>query len=461
MHKYLTPAVGKLFLVAGLLSAISIAQGQAQDSGPADDAPLDLSHYQGPGMVSPGVGNIGEGSGRVNSFAIFGSVNGLYDSFLQTSQTDSKGNLVSNTGALSMEAGGGITGTRLAKRGKLGVDYRGSVRYYPSSDGLNGSDQTAKFGYTLQATRRLILDFKALGGTYVYGVSGPGSLLTSDASSGLGASAQLFDSRVNYLRGLTSATVKRGARMFITFGGGANLFAPTGAGLNRTHGYDANASVTRRMSRNSNIGMSYQYSRMEFPSTSGRSNVHAIQGSYSTLFDRFWRFSIDAGASIVDIQNNVTIVVNPALVPFFGPTLTFRNVNKSIYPSGTISLTRSFKTSAVSISYLRGITSGNGLFTTSRQEAFNAQSSYSGFRRVGLGADVSYGKLIALSQSVGGYGTYSVGGFGSYALGRGVRLRARYDFRHQTVDTNSYLRNGSRVLFGVEYVKNEVPLPVY
>ena len=155
----------------------------------------------------------------------------------------------------------------------------------------------------------------------------------------------------------------------------------------------------------------------------------------------------------MNIQNNVTLRLDPALAAIFGPTITFRNISQSTYPSGLVSLTRNFRTSALGISYSRSITAGNGLYTTSRQESFDARVTYNGIRRWTLGVDGRYGTLIAIGQNLGNYGGYAAGAFGAYSLGHGIHFSGDYSYNHQTISNDSFTRSGSRVLVGIQFSK--------
>ncbi len=466
MHNYLTPLAGKLFLsrrllFVGLFASGLIAQGQAPlPPSPDQDSTLDLSHYMGPGVFSSGAGNIGERAGAPLGFRVYGSLSGVYDDYLQAAKVDSTGKLASTSSEVGVEVGFGVVGTHVTRRSKLGLDYHGAYRRY-NADLLNGSDQGVQLGYTMLLSKHFILDLHEVGGTYVYGGSGPGALITSDPGTGLNLTSQILDSRVNYIRSSADITYRATARTFYTFGGHGYFQEPKGAGLSKTYGYDANARATHRVNRDVNVGGSYRFSQMYFPISDGNSHTHALEATFSTVFDRRWLFAVEAGASVVNVQNNLTIRLEPALAAIFGPTVTFRNISQSVYPSGLVSLNRNFKTSTIGIVYSRSISSGNGLYTASRQQGFDGRVTYSGFQRWTLGLYARYGSLISIGQNLGSYGGYSGGGFAAYTLGHGMNLTGDYNYNHQTISSGSFNRSGNRLQFGLQFSKGKRPVGLF
>ena len=108
----------KLFWLASLLALPAAAQ-------------TDLSTYQGPGVLSPGVGDIGSRSGQQVDLRFWGGVNALGQTNLQPLITDSKGNLIHVPTLLyGVEANIGASGVHSWQHAQLGVNYAGD---YPIS----------------------------------------------------------------------------------------------------------------------------------------------------------------------------------------------------------------------------------------------------------------------------------------------------------------------------------------
>jgi hypothetical protein len=68
----------------------------------------DQGSYQGPGISSPGVGDIGRRSGEQVELRYYLGVSGIADSSIAPVTTDSKGNLTHLPYLYGIEAGGGV-----------------------------------------------------------------------------------------------------------------------------------------------------------------------------------------------------------------------------------------------------------------------------------------------------------------------------------------------------------------
>ena len=177
---------------------------------------------------------------------------------------------------------------------------------------------------------------------------------------------------------------------------------------------------------------------------------------------RFWTLSIEAGATLSQGENLVSIPLSPVLAAIFGQATITRIANyKTIYPSGTVTLKRQFRRASLGFNYYRGVNSGTEAYTTGRSDNASAFVSYTGLRKLNLGADGGYYTLKSLSQNLGSYAQFSAGGGISYALGRDIHLSLRYDFRDQQVDLSSYRLKGSRATLGLNFSPGTLPLSLW
>src|SRR5258708_39385162 len=88
-------------------------------------AQTDLSTYQGPGVLSPGVGDIGTRSGQQVDLRFWGGVGAVYDTNVQPLITDSKGNLIHVPNLYGVEANIGAYGVHRWQHAQLGLNYLG------------------------------------------------------------------------------------------------------------------------------------------------------------------------------------------------------------------------------------------------------------------------------------------------------------------------------------------------
>jgi hypothetical protein len=259
-----------------------------------------------------------------------------------------------------------------------------------------------------------------------------------------------------------SATYLQSARTSYT--GGASAFVQNlkSLGLSNLWGYNVNGNVMRRMTKSSTLGLTYAYSHFVFPEFSGNSTSHIFQGLYATGFGRFWTLSIEAGTTVTRGDSQVTIALNPVLAALFGKsTITAISSYRTIYPSGTIALRRQFRRASLGLNYYRGINSGNGAYTTGRLDNSYASISYTGLRKLNLGADGGYFHLKSVGQDLGVYSTYSAGAGMTYALGHDFHLSLRYDFRDQKIDISNYRHSGSRATIGLNFSPGSLPLSLW
>jgi hypothetical protein len=317
-------------------------------------------------------------------------------------------------------------------------------------------------GYTYQFSRRFSLSLRESAGSLTYGTGQVADAASSELSSSFTPAARLFDTRTYYLQSSASATWIQSRRVSYTFGGGAFFQNNKSEGLSNGWGYSFTSSMRRRMSKSSTLGATYEYSHFEFPGFAYLSNSNTFHTLYAVGLGQTWTLSIEAGATITRGQSAFTFALNPALAALLGrSTVTGISDYQTIYPSGTISLKRQLPRTAVSFNYFRGVNSGNGTYTTGRLDNVYATISYTGLRKVNLGADGGYYKLKSIGQNLGSYAQYSAGGGISYALGRDLHLSLRYDFRDQQVDISNYQHNGSRATIGLLFSPGNLPLSLW
>jgi len=117
------------------------------------------SLYEGPSILSRGVGPVMGGGGELIRLRPFIGVNGLYDSGLTPVSVDSQGRLLEDD-AYGAEVHFGALGYHSWRRTVLGLDYRGNVRHYTQKTYYDGSDHQLSLGVTHQFSRRWAVSFR-------------------------------------------------------------------------------------------------------------------------------------------------------------------------------------------------------------------------------------------------------------------------------------------------------------
>ena len=215
-----------------------------------------------------------------------------------------------------------------------------------------------------------------------------------------------------------------------------------------------------RLTKSTSIGATFVHSHDEYPTFHSRSDSNAYHGVYShSTFARFWTLSVEAGATVTDGVTTFSVLfldsnLTPVLVP----------VNSSfhtVYPSGSAKLVRKFRRSDLTFSYVRGLNSGNGAYSTTRQEDARVAFSYTATRKINLGLDGGHYSLSALGQTLGKYAVYSGAAGFTYGLGHALHLSARYDLRDQQIDLPGYRRTSTRATLGLVYSPGTLPLALW
>ena len=425
-------------------------------------AQTDLSSYQGPGVSSPGVGDIGTRSGEQVNLRVWGGVSGVYDTFLQPAITDSKGDLITIPDIYGVEATWGAYGVHSWRRAQLGLNYTGSYYHYANASFYDGSDHALNLGYTFQKSKQWVFNLKQSAGTYAFNTGGVANSISSDPSSIVTPAANLFDSRMYYFDSAMFISWMPTARTSYTFGGDGNKIVYQSNALASMNGYTLSGSVNHLATRNTSVGVSYAHTHYGFPNFYGAADINTFEGTYGAVFGRVWTFTLRGGVFIAESLSLQTVTLDPALAALFRTKLVFQPLySKTTSPSGLAELKRQFKRASLSLLYARAVTPGNGVYLASRMDSATARLSYTGLRKLSFGIDGGYYSLTSLGVNLQTDTTYSAGAGLSYELVHAVYLTSRYDARHEELDLGGYKRSGYRATFGMTFSPGNIPLSLW
>lgn len=231
------------------------------------------------------------------------------------------------------------------------------------------------------------------------------------------------------------------------------------------HGYTLHGEYEHKLSMNTTLGLIYTHYHYDFPRAFGESTTDAIQLGYGATFDkRRWTFKALVGGMQTEVEGLQTVTLDPLIANILGVSTTVQAFyRKSFIPNIEGSLSRQFnKSSNMSLSYSQGVSAGNGVYLTSRQQTGVAAFSYSGVRKTNLTVDGSYSAFSSLGQTLAPYRFFGGGGSVSYEVSHALHLTARYDSRHQEVtDLNTFKKYSYRVSFGVAFSPGDIPLSIW
>jgi hypothetical protein len=420
--------------------------------------------YLGPGILTRGAGDIGTRAGSQVDLRFFADVSGVYDTGIQPYALDSKGNLVSVNGLVGVQADVGAYGTHRWKQSFLGLDYSGNFVHYPNDSTYDSTNQSLKLGFTYQKSRRIAFDVREIAGISHFGYGTPGftggSITPSDFVTS--PTALLFDNRFYYYQTTADLNFIQSARTIYTLGGDGFWVRRQGQGLAGTNGYNLRGSVQHRLTKTRTIGATYQHMHFDFPPAFGQSDIDTAEAFFSEALNRRWTFSISAGALMAQIQGVQQVALDPVIAALLG---TSQGVSafytRSIYPSGSASLTARFKTSSLSFSYAQQITPGNGVYLTSLQKGGGASYTYSGIRNWSLGINGGYSSLQGIGQGLQPYSSLNGGAAATYRLTGAIYAVARFDARDQQITVVGYKQTGYRTSIGIAFSPGDLPLSIW
>jgi hypothetical protein len=436
--------------VFGLIGAVAIPLA----------AQTDPNSYQGPGVLSSGISDIGSRSGQQVDLRFWGGVTGVYDTNLQPLTTDAHGNLIHVGQLFGVAANAGAYGAHHWQHAQLAINYTGDYRYYPENQTYDGTDQALTLGMTVQYSSRIVLDLKVAGATLSQGT---GAVANVAAAGGSVPAAQLFDSRSSYVDVTGMMTVLQSARTSYSFGGGASGYYYDESGLSDSSGYHATGSMNHRISLSTAIGAIYTYSKINATGGSFSSQTQTAAGQYFGNFGRFWSLNVTAGITISQVHQLVAVQLDPLLANIFGvPSVVLPFDTRTLYPSGKAALTRQFQRASLNISYERSVGAGNGFYLSTRNETAGGGISYTGIQKWNFGIDGSYRSSVNLGQVAGVVTSYGAGAGATYSIGRFTHISARFDVNHYDFGaTSAYNRTAQRGTIGILFSPGNIPLSLW
>ena len=423
-----------------------------------------MGSYLGPGILSPGAGNIGERSGAPVDLRFYADVSAVYDNGIQPFAVDSKGDLVTLNGLYGVQLDYGAYGVHTWKQALMGLNFSGNFYHYYNDPDADGTTQNLSLGFTYQKSRRLVFDFRQSAGISSLGYGGPGFYGAAGAPAALvnQPTALLFDNRVYYLQSTANVTFIQSARTSFTFGGDGMLIRRQATDLAGTNGYSGHASIQHRLTRTRTIGAEYQYLYFEFPPSFGNSNSNVAQVFFANGLGPRWSFAIHAGAFETHAIGLQQVAISPVIAALLGTSVgTQRFERTNVFPSGSVTLTGRMKNANFSVGYAQTVVPGNGVYLTSRQDSASAGYSYTGVRNWNFGISAGYYTLASVGQGIPNYGQFSAGAGFTYRLPYSLHVVGRYDARHEDINLAGYRNTGYRATIGVAFSPGKVPLSLW
>lgn len=427
-----------------------------------------LGGYSGPAVLSRPGGPSNQRPAAL-AFRPYLAVQGLYESGLTPVSVTSEGKLPNNE-SFGMNVTLGAYLYHYWKRTMVGLDYRGGYYHYTRNSFYNGTNQTASLLIQHQASSRISLSSNTSAGTYSRAFGADlGGFYGFQASSvvqepGQSAVNELFDNRTYFLSSNGDITYQRTARLSFNAGGTKFYVRRRSAALFGVEGSSARGDIAYRVSRRSTVGLTYQYTRFRFTQAFGGADLHTAGINYAYSLSRRWEIGLLFAGIRLETEAVREVAIDPVVAAIIGQTRGVEAFHTTNYIPGVgLRLHRSFEKANLLFAYTYGVSPGNGLLVTAKNNSGTARYSYTGLRRWNLSVDAGYSSLTGIGQRLGRYRAVVVGGgFTRSIMGSDLHTVARVDMRQiDTTFVGLPKRWQSRVMFGVSYSPGDIPLSLW
>jgi hypothetical protein len=425
-------------------------------------SPLNLysQGYGGPSLLSRGGNQPGQrGRGPVD-FNVYAAIRGTHETGLLSSRLDNAGNLVSQD-LNGVQAELGAYGAKSWRRTSVGLDYRGDYRKYFPSMGYDGTNQALSLDMNYQPTRRTAYFLRETGGISNRAFGGFAAPAFSDQENFGVPLNEVYDSRIYFTQTSGGVSYRKSARTTLSVMGEGFVVKRTSRALIGLQGYRAGGDYQYQISRADTVGISYDYIHFEFPRIYGASGAHSVTGRYSRRVNRNWDFKLIVGFFDVETTGTQRVELSPEIAAILGRSQGVEAFKRSVRePQFDLTANYTLEHSHFTVGYQSGIGPGNGIYITSRQDGVRAGYSYSGLKRLSMGASVGYTRFQSLGLQLGDYKTIQGGGGINYKLAEYLNLSVQADRRK--FDSPAIKgRSGTSITVGLSFSPARLPLPIW
>ena len=358
-----------------------------------------------------------------------------------TAALNSSGALASSGTFYGLSFTAGFGGRKVLHKDQFGI--RVSTQYqenFPNGQNYNGPNINISADYSHVISRHLSLNIA--GTTAItsqnYSLQNPQvnpDISMANVNLASSPNIQVFDSSTKQINLQTSLTWQLNARLSFNFGGGYFAVIRDNPNLLGTGGEQAQGDVNYRWSKKTTVGVYYSYSYYQFQHGAGTSDTDTIGLIYSYAFSRTMQLRVRGGGSRVESLGLTPIPLNPIIAALLGETGVIIDLYQKSYTSDiSAQLVKDFSGGrTASISFVNGVSPGNGLYQTSKQQSLSAGFGAKVRRIYQVQVSLSHDTLGSLSQTIGGY----TGESGQISISRAFRggfsSSVQASFRHVTI----------------------------
>jgi hypothetical protein len=418
------------------------------------------AQYGGPSLLSRGGNRPGRRGRAPLDFSGYVGVRGTLDQGLIAPQVNEQGTVDPVT-AYGWSAEAGVYGSHSWRRSSFGVDYRGDYRYTDKYKRFNGFNQALSLDYQHQFSARTSVFFQQIGGISNRAFGSFAAPAFGDLGRYGVPLNEVYDVRTYYLQSSATLAHRLSARTTIGAQGSGFFIKRSDTNLINSQGYTASGFLSYRLSQRTEIGGVYQFAKFEYPRVYTGADTHTLGFQLRRQLTRNW--SIDGLFGVVRIAafGTETVELSPEVAYILGTSQGVQAFERTVYRP-TVQLTGSYTQDRGRFygSYSSMIGGGNGVYMTSYMHTFNGGYSYSGIRRVSLGASAGYSRTESVTIALDNLEHYQAGVGGSYRLAEYVNLSGQLDYR---IFNSPGLtgREGLALAIGLSYTPSRFPIPIW
>jgi hypothetical protein len=313
-------------------------------------------------------------------------------------------------------------------------------------------------GYSYQKSRRLVFDLRQEAGSVSQATGFDGALPVLNNAI-VTPSSLLFDNRANFLQSTMDVNYIQSEHTVLTFGGAGFGIWRKAPGLIGMQGYELHGAIKHRVSQRTTLGVDYSHIHFDYPKAFGQADINSFSGVWATQLGRLWTVSAKGGVYQAEVQGLQQVGVDPEISALLGVTSVVQTFyQKSTFPQWDISLGRRFQRANLSFQYTRGVSGGNGVYLTSRQDAASASFNYTATRKWSFSGMGGYARLNGIGQNLQPFSQFVGGAGATYAITSPIHLIARYDARRQEIIDGVYRQNSFRATIGISFSPGDIPL---
>ncbi|HYI94472.1 MAG TPA: hypothetical protein VEX68_13065 [Bryobacteraceae bacterium] len=416
--------------------------------------------YGGPSLLSRGGNQPGQRGRAPVDFNFYGATRGTYDTGLLAPLVDEEGNL-SPVDSYGVQFEFGAYGAKSWKKTSMGLDYRGDYRKYSQANRFSGVNQALALDFTYRPARRLTYFNRLTAGTTNRAFGAFSAPAFSDQDNFGVPLNEVYDSRANFAQVSGGVVYQASARSIYMAMGEGYVIKRKNNSLIGIQGYRAVGSYSYRLTRSDTVGVTYDYIVYNFPRAYGNAVAHSAIGTYQRRLNRNWQLELNAGLYGLTAVGTEEVQLSPEIAAILGRRTGFEAFSRtSIVPQFEFNASYLLERSRFMASVRSGITPGNGIYMTSRQDSMRFGYSYSGIRRLSLGASAGYTQFRSLALRVGDYESIQVGGGMNYQLMEHLNFSAQID-RRKFESPAVVGRNGTSLAVGLSYSPSRFPLSIW